>query len=129
MPSESIPPEYAGWWRITETGTWVNNSLDSLGTALISFGTGHGDRLRMHCLLAYVTPMFMRNGISFTWQGAWEYDPMSGTGRARIRKAGRLTGTIKIKDGDESTFVAVRAEQPSEPIPAPPSYRQKWRRW
>jgi hypothetical protein len=129
MPSETIPPEYAGWWRITETGTWVNKYLDDLGTAVISFGTGQGDRLRMHCLLAYVTARFTRNGISFTWQGAWEYDPMSGTGRARLGKDGRLTGTIKIKDRDESTFVAERTEEPLEPIPDPPSYRDKWRRW
>ena len=127
MPSDLIPPEYAGWWRITETGTWVNKYLDDLGPAVISF-TGCGDRLRMHCLLAYVTARFTRGGISFTWEGAWEYDPMSGTGRARLRKDGRLTGTIKIKDGDESTFIAERTEKLAEPIPQPPSYRDKWRR-
>jgi hypothetical protein len=53
---------------------------------------------------------------------------MSGTGRARLRKDGRLTGTIRIKDGDDSTFVAERTEAPAEPIPPPPSYRDKWRR-
>ena len=127
MLSDLIPPEYAGWWRITETGTWANDGLGILGPALISF-TGHDDRLRMHCLLAYVTARFTRSGISFTWEGAWEYDPMSGTGRARLRKDGRLTGTIKIKDGDDSTLVAERTEEPTEPIPPPPSYRDKWRR-
>lgn len=127
MSSDLIPPEYAGWWRITETGTWVNEYLDDLGPAMISF-TGYGDRLRMHCLLAHVNARVTRSGISFTWEGAWEYDPMSGTGRARLRKDGRLTGTIKIKHGDESTFLAERAEEPAEPIPEPPSYRDKWRR-
>jgi hypothetical protein len=127
MPSEVIPPEYAGWWRIVETGTWVKDGLDDLGRAVISF-TGSGDRLRMHCLLAYVNARFTRGGISFTWTGAWEYDPMSGTGRARLRKDGRLTGTIKIKDGDDSTFIAERTEEPAGPIAEPPSYRDKWRR-
>ncbi len=127
MLSDPIPPEYAGWWRLTETGTWANDGLDILGPALISF-TGHDDRLRMHCLLAYVTARFTRSGISFTWEGAWEYDPMSGTGRARLRKDGRLTGTIRIKDGDDSTFIAERTEEPTEPVPPPPSYRDKWRR-
>ena len=127
MASDSIPPEYAGWWRIIETGTWVNKYLDDLGPAVLSL-TGYGDRLRMHCLLAYVNARFTRSGISFTWEGAWEYDPMSGTGRARLRKDGRLVGTIKIKDGDESTFLAERTEEPIEPIPEPPSYRDKWRR-
>lgn len=32
-----IPEEYYGWWHITETGTWVNDYLDDLGPAMISF--------------------------------------------------------------------------------------------
>jgi len=127
MSSELIPPEYAGWWRITETGTWVTAGLDDLGPAVISF-TGYGDRLRMHGLLAYVNARFTRGGMSFTWMGAWEYDPVSGTGRARLRKDGRLTGTNKSKDGDDSRFIAERTEEPAEPIAEPPSYRDKWRR-
>lgn len=129
MRPELIAPEYAGWWRIIDTGTWVNDGLDGLGPALISF-TGRADRLRMHCLLAYVDARFTRGGISFTWTGAWEYDPMSGTGRARLGRDGRITGTIKIAGGDSSTFVAERSEEPREPIAEPPSYRDKWRgRW
>lgn len=124
---DPIPPEYRGWWRITETSQWPAKFLDSLGPALLSL-TGHGDRLRMHCLLAYVNCKPTKTGISFTWQGAWEYDPMSGTGRVSLGKDGRLKGSIRIKDGDSSTFVAVRTEQPDEPIEEPPSYRDKWRR-
>ena len=55
-------------------------------------------------------------------------NPMSGTGSVRLGKDGRLRGKIKIKDGDESTFVAVRAAEPTEPISDPPSYHDKWRR-
>jgi hypothetical protein len=33
-----------------------------------------------------------------------------------------------IEDGDESTFVGERAPVPAEPVPDPPSYRDKWRR-
>ena len=90
--------------------------------------TGHGDRLRMLALLAYVNCKPTKTGVSFAWQGAWEYDQVRGTGRVRLRKDGRLKGTLKIKDGDESTFVAVRAEEPEEAIPDPPRYRDKWRR-
>ena len=122
-----IPEPLRGWWRIVETSQWVNDGLDILGPALISF-TGDGDRLRMHCLLAYVNVRPTKTGVSFTWEGAWEFDQMSGTGSARVNKDGRLKGTIRIKDGDSSTFTAVRAEEPDEPIPDPPSYRDKWRR-
>ena len=124
-----IPSEYQGWWRIIETSQWVNDDLDILGTALISL-TGYDDRLRMFTLLAYVNCKTTKSGVSFTWEGAWEYDPMSGSGRVTLGKDGRLKGTIKIKDGDSSTFIAVQSTEPSEPIQNPPSYRDKWRkRW
>jgi hypothetical protein len=122
-----IPSEYQGWWRIIETSQWVNDDLDILGTALISL-TGYADRLRMFTLLAYVNCKPTKSGVSFTWEGAWEYDPMSGSGRVTLGKDGRLRGVIKIKDGDSSTFIAVRSNEPDEPIQDPPSYRDKWRR-
>jgi hypothetical protein len=127
MADVDIPPEFYGWWRIIETSQWDNEDIDIIGTALISL-TGYDDMLRMFVLLAHVNCKPTKRGVSFTWQGAWEYDPVSGTGSVRLRKDGRLAGRIRIKDGDESTFVAERAEQPDEPIPDPPSYRDKWRR-
>ena len=124
----SIPPEYNGWWRIVDTETWVNDGLDILGPALLSL-TGFDDRLRMHCLLAYVNARPTKTGVSFTWKGAWEYDQMSGTGSVKLGKDGKLKGKIKIKDGDDSAFLAERAEEPDDPIADPPLYRDKWRRW
>lgn len=130
MTDEPIPNEYVGWWRITETSQWVNDGLDILGPALLSIGC-HSDRLRMHCLLAHVNCKTTKTGVSFTWSGAWEFDPMSGTGRVRLGKDGRLKGYIKIKDGDDSTFIAEPTQEPAAPIEDPPSYRDKWhrRRW
>lgn len=66
----------------------------------------------MCCLLAYVDCKPTKAGVSFTWEGAWEFDPTSGTGTAKLAKDGRLTGKIKIRDGDESTFVAERSDAP-----------------
>jgi len=126
MTNKDIPFEYYGWWRILETSQWDSRQIDSIGTALISL-TGHDDRLRMFVLLAHVNCKPTRTGVSFTWQGAWEYDPASGSGSVRLRKDGRLLGKFRIKDGDESTFIAERTEEPDESIPEPPSYRDKWR--
>ena len=53
---------------------------------------------------------------------------MSGTGSVKLGKDGRLRGRISIKNGDEGTFVAEKATEPAEPIPYPPSYRDKSRR-
>jgi len=90
--------------------------------------TGQDDRLRMHCLLAYVNCRPTETGVSFTWTGAWEFDQVSGSGRVTLGKDGRLEGVLRIKNGDSSTFVAERTEEPNEPIPHPPSFRDKWRR-
>jgi len=127
MTEKDIPSGYYGWWRIIETSQWGNDDIDIIGKALISI-TGDDDRLRMFVLLAYVNCKVTKTGVSFRWKGAWEYDPVSGTGSVKLRKDGRLSGRIKIKNGDESSFIAERAEEPEEPIPAPPSYRDKWRR-
>ena len=122
-----IPEKYYGWWRIIETGTWVNDYLEDLGPALLSL-TGDDDRLRMHCLLAQVNAQGTKTGVSFMWMGSWEYDQMSGTGSVKLGKDGRLKGKIRIKNGDDSTFIAERTDPPDKPIPDPPSYRDKWRR-
>ncbi len=127
MTDKDIPQEYFGWWRIIETSQWANKYLDRIGPALISF-TGCDDRIRMFALLAYVNCKLTKKGVSFTWKGAWEYDPTSGTGSVSLREDGRLAGKIKIRGGDNSTFIAERAKEPDEPIPNPPSYRDKWRR-
>jgi hypothetical protein len=82
----------------------------------------------MQNLLAYVNIKPTKGGASFTWEGSWEYDQMSGTGSVRLAKDGRLVGKIRIKNGDDSTFTAERTSEPEEPIAAPPSYRDKWRR-
>lgn len=124
-----IPDEYRGWWRITETSQWTDESLDLLGPAMLSL-TGYADRLRMNCLLAYVNCKPIKTGVSFTWEGAWEWDQMSGSGRVTLRKDGKLRGTFRIKDGESSTFIAEGAKAPDEPIPPPPSHHDKWRgRW
>lgn len=122
-----IPAEYEGWWRIIETSEWTGDGLDILGPALLSV-TGCDDRLRMHCLLAYVNCKVTKTGVSFTWQGAWEFDQMTGSGSVKLGKDGKLKGTFRIKDSDSSSFIAVRAATPDEPIQEPPSYRDKWRR-
>ncbi len=127
MPEKNIPTEYYGWWRIVETSQWCNDLLDMIGMAVLSI-TGGDDRLRMLALLAHVNCKPSKSGVSFTWHGAWEYDPMSGTGSVKLRKDGRLVGKFRIKNGDQSTFIAERTAEPDESIREPPRFRDKWRR-
>jgi hypothetical protein len=127
MDQKTIPLSYQGWWRITENSQWINDELDIIGPALISI-TGQNDRLRMFCLLAYVSCTPTESGVSFTWEGAWEFDQMTGNGHVTLGKDGKLQGIIEIDHGDKSTFIAERSEPPDFPIPPPPSYRDKWKR-
>ncbi len=127
MSSNDIHADLFGWWRIIDTSQRSNKRLDVLGPAMISI-TGYADRLRMHCLLASVNVKPTKTGASFAWNGAWEFDQMSGTGKVKLGKDGRLRGWIKINGGEESTFIAERTSKPAEPIPDPPSYRNKCRR-
>lgn len=85
MANNDVPQEYYGWWRIIDTSQWTKKYIDTLGTALISL-TGYDDRLRMFALLAYVNCRVTKTGVSFTWKGAWEYDPVSGTGSGETPK-------------------------------------------
>ena len=55
-------------------------SLDALGPAMLSL-TGSGDRLRMHCLLAYVNVKPTLRGASFTWEGDRERERTPSQGR------------------------------------------------
>jgi hypothetical protein len=73
----------------------------------------------MHGLLAYVNHRPTKTGVSFSWEGAWEFDQMAGSGRITLRKDGSVRGTLRIKDGDSCTFTAERNEPPSDPIPDP----------
>ena len=84
-----IPIDYRGWWRITETTTWMKEDLDALGMALISL-TGSGDRLRMLYLLAHTTCKATKTGVSFRWKGAWEFDQLSG-GRFHLAEPGSFS--------------------------------------
>jgi hypothetical protein len=126
--TDELSRDLYGWWRITETSQWGSRSLDLQGTALISI-TGSYDQIRMIALIARVTSWKPTKAVaSYTWEVSWEYDQMTGTGRVRIGNDGKLRGKFRIKDGDESTFIAERTTAPEEPIPEPPRYRDKWRR-
>ena len=118
----NIPADCAGWWRIVDTSTWGSSDLDVLGPALLSL-TGQGDRLRMLFLLAYVNAKPTKTGVSFTWEGAWEFDQVSGSGTAALRRDGRLSGGMLVIAADyysrEQLLALDRAAAESCAMPGP----------
>jgi hypothetical protein len=127
MVREALDPQVIGWWRIVDTSQWGRKTLDRLGPAMLSI-TGGADQLRMHFLLAAVKVKPLKSGATFTWEGAWEFDELYGTGRVTLRNSGILEGQIQIARGDRSTFSAERTAAPAEAIPDPPRYAHKWSR-
>jgi hypothetical protein len=128
MVRDVLDPQVVGWWRIVDTSQWGRKTLDRLGTAMLSI-TGGVDQLRMHFLLATVKAKPLKSGATFTWEGAWEFDELHGTGRVKLRKDGTLEGHLQIARGDRSAFSAERTLAPAQPIPDPPSYADKWIRY
>ena len=41
MTDDELDPDLRGWWRITETSQWIDETLDGLGPAVLSI-TGGG---------------------------------------------------------------------------------------
>lgn len=124
---QEIPTAYRGWWRITSASQWSDDMLDLLGPALISI-TGAGDRLRLSAFLANVRWRPGKAGLVFAWSGAWQLEHVTGSGDVRLGRDDRLHGRFEIAQGERSRFIAMRADAPEVPIPAPVSYRQGARR-
>ena len=112
MDLDSIPPEYRGWWRITETSQWSSKFLDSLGPAMLSL-TGHADRLRMHCLLAYVNCNPTKTGSEIGQALLGTHERLQLDDRRSRGQAGRKALRGQGRTEGNRWFRFVRAGQPA----------------
>ena len=108
-------PEYLPWAHPSSTLQKRHSGFTSIKTRQWSLGPQSADPFRARTSARSASTSEVKNQVS-------------GSGTVRLGKDGRLKGKIRIKNGDESTFSATRADEPERPIPAPPSYRDKWRR-
>jgi hypothetical protein len=106
---------FTGRWRIVSMSAWDEDFIDeeeegyfefdATGGGEFHFGYVHG---HMDCRLT------TRNGesaVEWTWDGNDEMDPAQGRGWAMIR-GDELHGMIFFHRGDDSEFVARRADAP-----------------
>jgi hypothetical protein len=109
---------FTGRWRIVSMSAWDEDYIDEeeegyfefddKGNGEFPFGYVHG---RMNGRLA------TRNGepaVEWTWDGNDEMDPAQGRGWAVV-KGDELHGMIFFHGGDDSEFVAKRADAPKAP--------------
>jgi len=104
---------FTGLWHIVSMSEWDEDYINEEVQAFIEFEAGgmghfqfgyvHG---RMNCRL---TTRDGEPAVEWTWDGNDEMDPAQGRGWA-VRKGEELHGMIFFHQGDDSGFVAQRAE-------------------
>src|SRR3954454_7599577 len=107
---------FVGRWHIESMTGWDEDFInaevqgfiefDAEGGGEFQFGYVRGD---MNCRL---TTQEGEPAVEWTWEGNDEMDPAQGRGRA-VLKGDELHGMIFFHQGDDSGFVARRAEEKS----------------
>ena len=106
---------FEGRWRIVSMTEWDEDFInaevqgfiefDAQGSGEFQFGYVHG---WMDCCL---TTRDSQEVVEWTWDGNDEMDPAQGRGWAVV-KGDELHGMIFFHGGDDSEFMATRAERP-----------------
>jgi hypothetical protein len=106
---------FTGRWRIISMEMWDQDFVDAEVEGYIEFdpnGTGHFQfgyvQGYMDC---HLTTRDGEPAVEWTWDGNDEMDPAQGRGWA-VLKGDELHGMIFFHGGDDSEFVAQRAEGP-----------------
>jgi hypothetical protein len=107
------PSSFEGRWRITSMEMWDQKFVDAEVEGFFEFGpTGLGSFQFGYVSGEIDSRDTTRGGkpcVEWTWEGNDEMDPASGSGWAVI-DGDTIQGVIAIHHGDESEFVAKRAE-------------------
>ena len=107
---------FLGRWHIVSMSQWDEDYLDEENQAFIEFGPGRRGEFQF----GYVRGVMdcretTRDGkpcIEWSWEGNDEIDPAQGRGWA-VAEGERLKGMIFFHQGDDSEFVAGRADRKS----------------
>jgi hypothetical protein len=103
---------FAGRWRIVEMELWDQDFVDLESPGHITFS--RGGRGEMHFGAVDLTLAWRLdakgNRVDFTFGGFDEGDEVSGRGWAELNSE-KLTGRIAFHQGDESGFVAQKADK------------------
>lgn len=113
-PTRETPTAFSGTWRIIETELWDADALDTVQPAFIRFDDEMIGSLGMIVIQAGLDCRFGdRDGkpfVELTFEGDDDGHPCTGRAWAKIESDGKLRGRIHIHLGDDSEFVAERAE-------------------
>jgi hypothetical protein len=105
---------YEGVWHIIEMDMWDEDYFNMDGQAFIQIGSNGIGNFQFGLVSGGIDGEVVKTGnlerFEFTWEGQDECDPALGSGWLKLSGENRLKGRIKFHLGDNSEFVAVRAE-------------------
>lgn len=98
-----------GLYEIIDMDLWDKDAIDLVETGYISIN-GKSGKLHFICVDGQMDIQKIKDKYLFTWEGNDECNPASGYGDFTFSND-TLTGRIYIHNGDDSSFVAVKAPQ------------------
>ena len=112
-PKPKPPSPFEGRWHIASMSAWDEDFINAEVRGFIEFdGDGGGEFQFGYVQGSMDCRTTTRGGepaVEWTWEGNDEMDAARGRGWA-VLKGGELRGMIFFHQGDESDFVAERAE-------------------
>ncbi|WP_047154311.1 hypothetical protein [Aneurinibacillus tyrosinisolvens] len=103
-----------GVWHISEMEMWDQDYVNIEVRAHITIRAGLTDHFQFGLVQGQMDGKIVEysNGgkYEFTWEGTDEGDYLHGTGWLRMKHEDIVEGEFKIHFGDNSTFLAKRAE-------------------
>jgi hypothetical protein len=109
---------FEGLWTIVSMENWDEDYINAEVQAFVEFEPGGTGHFQFGYVQGYMDwrPTTRDGGpaVEWTWEGNDEMDPATGRGWA-VPEGEELHGMIVMHLGDESGFVAKRAEQQPRP--------------
>lgn len=104
---------FLGTWRITEMEVWDSDYIDDVVPGFIRFEDRQSGEFQFGTVSGGIdyrlTERVGRDIIEFSWDGQNDNDPGCGRGWALL-EVNKMEGRLYIHGGDDSWFIATRAE-------------------
>jgi hypothetical protein len=109
---------FIGRWQIVSMDQWDMDDMDEEGPAFIEFGSDQMGEFQVGLTSGNIDYRITERGgqlaAEWTWEGMDEMDPCTGRGWA-VLEGDALHGRIFFHQGDESSFVAKKAQPSKRP--------------
>ncbi|MFC1715491.1 hypothetical protein ACFL6S_17610 [Candidatus Poribacteria bacterium] len=117
--NRDIAGKFKGTWHIYEMETWDEDYFNMEVQAYIEIKPNGSGEFQFGLVSGLISGDVEKTGneerFEFTFEASDEFDPVSGGGWLRLRDENSVEGKFRLHMGDDSTFLAKRAESRDEP--------------